>query len=52
LRARFYRDIRLGRGKSLEERIFGVVFKGILGERNSRRQRWPFALWGGLEESL
>jgi len=52
LRGRFYRDIRLGRGKSLEERIFGVVFKGILGGSKSRRQRCPFALWDGLEESL
>src|SRR3974377_2214347 len=52
LRGRFYREIRLGRGKSLEERIFGVVFKGIFGGSNSRRQRYPLALWDGLEESL
>jgi hypothetical protein len=52
LRARFYRHIRLGRGKSLGERIFGVVFWGDSAKISSRKQSCPFALWIGLGESL
>jgi hypothetical protein len=52
LRARFYRGIRFGRGKSLGGRIFGVVFWSDSAKISPRKQSCPFALWEEVGESL
>jgi hypothetical protein len=52
LGVRFYTGIRLGRGKSLGGRNFGVVFWNDSTKVSSRKQSGPFALWEGLGGSL